>query len=136
MKGVRGILLPLLALANLASGRIRIDRDLVYAKAGNRELRLDLYRPATVDGPLPVIVSIHGGGWEAGGKEQSPGTGLAAQGYAVAAIEVLYAGAQGQYPGLDQVNVRVPPSLAGSGEIAVSLAADGQRANRLTMNIR
>jgi uncharacterized protein (TIGR03437 family) len=27
----------------------------------------------------------------------------------------VYAGAQGQYPGLDQVNVVIPHSLAGSG---------------------
>jgi uncharacterized protein (TIGR03437 family) len=30
-------------------------------------------------------------------------------------IPVVYAGAQGQYPGLDQVNVLIPHSLAGSG---------------------
>lgn len=31
---------------------------------------LDVYRPKGVDGPLPVIVSIHGGGWVYGDKER------------------------------------------------------------------
>ena len=41
--------------------------------------------------------------------------------------EVLFAGAQGEFVGLDQCNVRLSPSLAGSGEI--SRSADGGRQN-------
>jgi uncharacterized protein (TIGR03437 family) len=53
-----------------------------------------------------------------------------------AAAQVLYAGAQGQYVGLDQVNVIIPRSLAGSGEVPVSLVVDGQAANAVTVNIK
>ena len=53
-----------------------------------------------------------------------------------ASAQVLYAGAQGQYVGLDQVNVIIPHSLAGSGEVAVSLVVDGQAANPVTVNIK
>jgi uncharacterized protein (TIGR03437 family) len=50
-------------------------------------------------------------------------------------LQVLYAGPQNQYPGLDQVNVIVPRSLAGAGEIPVVLTVDGQTANVVTINI-
>ena len=45
----------------------------------------------------------------------------------MADAEVLFAGAQGEFVGLDQCNVRLSPSLAGSGEI--SRSADGGRQN-------
>ncbi len=32
--------------------------------------RLDLYKPKDADGPVPVIVSVHGGGWVYGDKER------------------------------------------------------------------
>jgi uncharacterized protein (TIGR03437 family) len=44
-------------------------------------------------------------------------------------VEVTYAGAQGTYPGFDQVNVRIPASLAGRGELNIVLIADGRMAN-------
>jgi len=49
---------------------------------------------------------------------------------------VAYAGAQGQYAGLDQVNVYVPRSLAGAGEVPVVLTVDGVTANVVTVNIK
>jgi uncharacterized protein (TIGR03437 family) len=50
--------------------------------------------------------------------------------------DVIGAAAQGQYPGLDQVNVRIPRPLAGKGEVPVVLTVDGQKANAVTVNIR
>ena len=46
---------------------------------------LDVYRPKSVDGPLPVIVSVHGGGWVYGDKDryQYYCMSLAQQGFAV-----------------------------------------------------
>jgi uncharacterized protein (TIGR03437 family) len=49
---------------------------------------------------------------------------------------VAYAGPQSQYPGLDQVNVYVPRSLAGAGEVPVVLTVDGVTANVVTINIQ
>lgn len=49
---------------------------------------------------------------------------------------VLYAGPQPQFPGLDQVNVALPLSLRGSGEVNVVLTVDGQTANTVTINIK
>jgi uncharacterized protein (TIGR03437 family) len=48
---------------------------------------------------------------------------------------VTYAGAQGSYEGLDQVNVLLPHSLAGSGSVNVVLTAAGVTANTVTIDI-
>jgi len=42
---------------------------------------------------------------------------------------VLYAGPAEHFPGLDQVSVEVPRSLAGSGNVDVALTVDGRTAN-------
>lgn len=43
--------------------------------------------------------------------------------------QVVYAGAQGDYAGLDQLNVRVPRELDGRGEVEVRLTLGGLSAN-------
>jgi len=50
--------------------------------------------------------------------------------------QVLYAGPQGGFVGLDQLNVAVPRSLIGRGEVDVVLTVDGQTANTVRVNIR
>ena len=52
-----------------------------------------------------------------------------------APAQVLFAGTT-QSAGLDQVNVVIPASLAGAGEVPVILMVDGQTANVVTVNIR
>lgn len=49
---------------------------------------------------------------------------------------VLFSGAQGQFAGLDQVNLQIPGSLRGRGEVPIVLTIDGQTANTSTINIR
>jgi uncharacterized protein (TIGR03437 family) len=49
---------------------------------------------------------------------------------------VLYAGPQPDYPGLDQVNVRLPRSLAGRGRADVVVSIDNQPANPVTVSIK
>lgn len=44
------------------------EQDIVYTKAGSEDLKLDLARPATGDGPFPAVVVIHGGAWRQGNK--------------------------------------------------------------------
>ncbi|MGH9832576.1 MAG: hypothetical protein ACRD9Y_06125 [Blastocatellia bacterium] len=50
--------------------------------------------------------------------------------------QVLFAGAQGSLVGVDQVNLAVPRSLAGSGEIDVALTMDGQTTNFVKVDVR
>jgi len=49
---------------------------------------------------------------------------------------VIAAGAQGQFPGLDQVNVQLPSSLSGAGSVTVQFTVDGQAANPVTIAIQ
>jgi len=49
---------------------------------------------------------------------------------------VLYAGAQSQFAGLDQINVQVPFGLAGSGAVPLQLSVDGRQSNIVTIDIQ
>jgi uncharacterized protein (TIGR03437 family) len=49
---------------------------------------------------------------------------------------VIFAGAQGGFVGLDQVNVRVPRSLAGAKEVDLILTVDGKQVNTARVSIR
>jgi DNA-binding beta-propeller fold protein YncE len=51
-------------------------------------------------------------------------------------VEVQFAGAQSLYPGLDQVNVKLNPSLAGQGDATVAISFDGNAANPVSIRIR
>jgi len=52
-------------------------------------------------------------------------------------VPVAGAVPQGQFAGLDQVNIGpLPRSLAGRGEVNIVLTADGRRANTVTVTIR
>ncbi|MDJ0976469.1 MAG: alpha/beta hydrolase fold domain-containing protein, partial [Planctomycetota bacterium] len=61
--------------------------DLVYAKVGERELRLDLYLPAASEAKPPLLLWVHGGGWRRGNKKNNQFRWLVPEGYAVASIE-------------------------------------------------
>jgi uncharacterized protein (TIGR03437 family) len=49
---------------------------------------------------------------------------------------VSFAGAQGDFVGLDQINVALPRSLRGRGEVAINFTADAQVANVVTVAIK
>lgn len=40
-----------------------LEENITYGKGGDVELKLDLARPASGEGPFPALVFIHGGGW-------------------------------------------------------------------------
>jgi uncharacterized protein (TIGR03437 family) len=71
------------------------------------------------------------------------GTGIAPAGTAGTTVTVngvtapvLYAGSQNLFPGLDQVNVQLPASLAGKGTVEVQLTAGGVAANGVQIVIQ
>jgi len=45
--------------------------NITYLTANNYESKLDVYRRRGVDGPLPTVIAIHGGGWTGGTKEST-----------------------------------------------------------------
>ena len=63
-------------------------RDLAYVEGGHERQKLDLYLPKDARGPLPVIIWVHGGGWQNGSKANAFPLrfGCTAQGYAIASI--------------------------------------------------
>ncbi len=50
--------------------------------------------------------------------------------------EVIFAGAAPGFVGLDQVNARIPRTLAGRGEVDIALTAAGQAANVVRVNVK
>jgi acetyl esterase/lipase len=81
--------------ASVKLGSVQVQTDIVYSTvAGFRPLRLDLYTP-DAQGPRPLVIFIHGGGWTTGMKRTTsnfsdfPGVlaGLAEHGFSVASIE-------------------------------------------------
>ena len=89
------VLLPALLAAQPAAVPIpegaQMHRDLVYARAPERELKLDLYLPPS-GGATPLVVWIHGGAWRGGSKDRCPALPLVARGYAVASISYRLSG--------------------------------------------
>ncbi len=49
---------------------------------------------------------------------------------------VQYSGPQKQFPGLDQINLALPSSLAGTGTVTVNVTVDGKAANSVTLNFQ
>jgi uncharacterized protein (TIGR03437 family) len=69
------------------------------------------------------------------------GSGLGGASSATATIgganaNVTYAGPQGAYPGVDQYNIVIPPSLAGSGLVSVVVTAAGLPSNAVNITIQ
>jgi acetyl esterase/lipase len=73
---------------------VKSHRDLVYVEGGHERHKLDLYLPEKADGPLPLIIWVHGGGWQNGSKDGCPPLrgGYIERGYAVASINYRLSG--------------------------------------------
>lgn len=65
-------------------------------------------------------------------------SGLAAVTASIGAtvLPVEYAGAHGEFIGLDQVNVKLPRTLIGRGEVEVVLTVDGRLSNTVKINLK
>jgi acetyl esterase/lipase len=71
------LLAPLAAMADEPTkpspSKVATANDLVYTKAGDVELKLDLARPDGGEGPFPAVLVIHGGAWRSGDKASNRG---------------------------------------------------------------
>jgi acetyl esterase/lipase len=73
---------------------VKAVRNIAYVTDGHERNVLDLFVPENVDRPLPLIIWIHGGGWQNGSKENCLPLrqGYTQQGYAVASINYRLTG--------------------------------------------
>ncbi len=66
---------------------VKVIRDLDYVGNGLERQKLDLYLPEQFRGSLPLVVWVHGGGWESNSKSTCrPAMSLPTRGYAMASI--------------------------------------------------
>lgn len=49
------------------------DKDITYCTMDGVALKMDIYYPATASAPWPLIIYVHGGGWEVGDKSEEVG---------------------------------------------------------------
>jgi uncharacterized protein (TIGR03437 family) len=77
-----------------------------------------------------VYLTLYGTGIQAAG---TAGVTVTANG---TPLTVQYAGPQGTYAGLDQVNVLLPRSLAGAGNITLKITAAGIASNAVQIVIK
>lgn len=52
-----------------AGAEVGIEPNVVYRQASGTDLQADIYTPANASGPVPTILTMHGGGWVAGSRE-------------------------------------------------------------------
>lgn len=121
-------------LAAAVALRVRANGEEVYEPAGQFDPVLNRFvaMPIEVSNPAEqVFLLLFGTGF----RHRSALSNVKATVGGVDA-EVLFAGAQGDLVGLDQANLRLSQALAGRGQVAVSLTADGKAANTVLINIK
>lgn len=70
---------------------VKVERDIPYVANGDAAQKLDLYLPATAgERPQPLLIWIHGGGWQGGSKTGCRFSNQVARGYVVASIEYRF----------------------------------------------
>jgi len=96
--GIAAVVPTATAMAAQSGGVVRssasVEKNIVFGKAGNTDLRLDIYKPTQSSDKRMALIHLHGGGFTAGNKE-----GLAdrvapsvALGYVALPIEYRLAG--------------------------------------------
>tara|TARA_R110002096_G_scaffold147671_33_gene307967 strand:- start:3920 stop:4789 length:870 start_codon:yes stop_codon:yes gene_type:complete len=85
------IIVPLLLLASLpanafAENEVELLEKIAIAKPDGVELFLDLHMPKGIEAP-PLLLFIHGGGWQSGDRKRCRLNWVANHGYAVASVE-------------------------------------------------
>jgi acetyl esterase len=68
---------------------VELIEDVPYLATGDRAHRLDVYRPTHVEGPLPIVMYVHGGAFMICSKETHVGLAMAfaRRGYLVFNVE-------------------------------------------------
>jgi uncharacterized protein (TIGR03437 family) len=116
-----------LALRVRADGSQQYEPVALFDPAQNRFVAVPIARGEESD---QLFLSLFGTGW----RHRSSMAEVKAKIGGVDA-EVIYAGAQGGFAGLDQINLRIPRSLIGRGEVEIVLTVAGQKSNPARVSI-
>ena len=114
--------------------RVKANGAQIYDEIARFDTTQNKYVPIPIDlsdASDQVFLILFGTGMR--GRASLAGATAAIGG---ANAEVLYVGAQGSLVGLDQINVRIPRSLLGRGEVNVALSVDGIAANVVTISVK
>lgn len=86
--------LPPTKIASEIEEQVETHDDIIFARNGEREMLLNLYRPKDRQGKLPAIICIHGGGWAKGNRQHHAhvAKALAARGYVTVSIDYRLSG--------------------------------------------
>ncbi len=99
----------------------------VYARYGDRDLQLDLWRPKAAAQALPAVICIHGGGWFKGerGSMSNLAQALAARGYVAATISYRLSG-EAKFPAaIQDCKAAVRFLRANAGKFGIDAGAIG-----------
>lgn len=114
--------------------RVKADGTQMFEAVAQFDQAQQRFTAAPIDVSDPaeqVFLLLYGTGLR--GRSQLAAVNAQIGGENVAA---LYAGAQGDFAGLDQINLRLPATLSGRGEVDVLLTVDGRSANTVKINIK
>ncbi|WP_226667487.1 alpha/beta hydrolase [Microbulbifer aggregans] len=81
---------PQIEIARVAPAvGVAVERDLVYRQLGERQLHLDLFRPARGIKARGAVLLVHGGGWRSGNRtlQEPMAIYLANRGFVTATVE-------------------------------------------------
>ena len=114
--------------------KIKADGSQSYEPVGRFDSALGRYVAVPIDlGATTdqVFLLLFGTGW----RFRSSLAGVTAT-VGGTTCEVFFAGAQGDFVGLDQLNLRLPQSLQGRGEVTVAVSVDGKAVNGVSVTIK
>jgi acetyl esterase/lipase len=63
-------------MAVAETGRVTIERDVVFGTGGGRDLKCNVYTPPQPGPDRPAVLLVHGGGWVSGDRSQLHGYGI------------------------------------------------------------
>jgi uncharacterized protein (TIGR03437 family) len=113
--------------------RIKANGQQVYEPAARYDDTVKHFVTLPIDlgnADEQVFLLLFGTGWRNRSDLSNVSITIAGQ-----RVEALFAGAQGS-PGLDQLNLRLPHTLAGRGEVDVVVQVDGQTANLVKISFK
>lgn len=114
--------------------RVKADGSQVYEQVTQFDAAQNKFVALPIDVSKPneqPYLLLYGTGWRARSALANVQVTIGG-----VACDVLYAGAQGAYVGLDQLNVKLPPSLAGRQEVEVLVIVDGKPANSVRVHLK